>query len=79
MKEKSLSDVQVGDTVIRNLGGVTMPLHVTKITSAEIHCGDWTFSRRTGGEIDPDLGWDEANSGSCIRPALGRPAVEKLT
>ena len=31
----------------------------------------------TGGEIDPDLGWDEANTGSCIQPALGRSAVER--
>jgi len=49
-----------------------MPLQVTKVTPSEIHCGDWVFSRKTGGEIDPDLGWDEANTGSCIRPAFGR-------
>ena len=72
MKAKSLNDVQVGDAVIRDLGGVTMTLKVTAITPTEIHCGPWIFSRRTGGEIDPDLGWDERQTGSCIRPAFGR-------
>jgi hypothetical protein len=72
MKAKSLNDLQVGDTVIRDLGGVTMLLQVTNVTPSEIHCGHWIFSRRTGGEIDADLGWDEANTGSFIRPALGK-------
>lgn len=72
MKAKALNDVQVGDSVIRDLGGVAMPLQVTTITPTEIHCGHWIFSRRTGGEIDPDLGWNEAQTGSYIRPALGR-------
>ena len=73
MKAKSLNDVQIGDTVIRDMGGVTMELRVTNVTPTEIHCGDWIFSRKTGGEIDPDLQWDEANTGSFIRPAFGRP------
>jgi hypothetical protein len=77
VKAKALSDVQIGDSVVRDLGGATMPLRVTNVTSTEIHCGDWIFSRRTGGEIDPDLGWDEANTGSCIQPALGRSADER--
>jgi len=72
MKAKSLNDLQVGDAVIRDLGGVTMPLRVTSVTPTEIHCGYWIFSRRTGGEIDADLGWDETNTGSFIRPALGK-------
>lgn len=74
MKTKSLSDVQAGDTVIRDLCGVEMPLRVTNVTSTEIHCGAWIFSRGTGGEIDPDLGWDGVNTGSRIRPAFGRRA-----
>jgi len=72
MKAKSLNDLQVGDAVIRDLSGVDMPLRVTNITPTEIHCGPWIFSRRTGGEIDPDLGWDETHTGSFIRPAFGR-------
>ena len=74
MKVKSLDDVRVGDTVIRDLGGVAMPLQVTAITAREIHCGDWIFSRRTGGEIDPDLGWDATHTGSHICPLVGRRA-----
>lgn len=72
MKAKALNDLQVGDVVIRDLGGVTMELRVTNVTPMEIHCGPWIFSRRTGGEIDCDLGWDETNTGSFIRPALGK-------
>ncbi len=52
-----------------------MPLTVTNITTTEIQCGAWVFSRKTGGEIDSDLGWDENSTGSYIRPALGRPSV----
>ena len=77
MKEKSLSDVQVGDSVIRDMGGVEMPLRVTSISSSEIRCGDWVFSRKNGAEIDPDLGWNEAYTGSFIRPALGQSSAEK--
>ena len=72
MKAKSLNDVQIGDPVIRDMGGVTMPLKVTAITPTEIHCGHWIFSRRTGGEIDPDLGWDETSTGSYIRLGFGK-------
>jgi hypothetical protein len=77
VKEKSLSDVQVGDSVIRDMSGVEMSLRVTSITSSEIRCGDWLFSRKNGAEIDPDLGWSEAHTGSFIRPALGRSSAEK--
>jgi hypothetical protein len=59
VKEISLSDIQVGDAAIREMGGVTMPLRVTHITSTEIHCGEWLFIRRTRAGIDPDLGWSE--------------------
>lgn len=72
MKEKSLSDIQVGDAVVRILGGVEMRLLVTKITADEIQCGAWVFSRKNGAELDPDLGWNETHSGSFIQPALGR-------
>jgi hypothetical protein len=76
VKEKSLSDIQVGDTVIRNLAGAKMTLRVTNVTLTEIDCGAWLFSRRNGAEIDPDLGWDEAQTGSVIRPVSGRSAAE---
>ena len=51
----------------------------TKATSTEIQCGDWLFSRRTGAEIDPDLGWGESQTGSFILPALGRAEAKKST
>ena len=79
MTEKSLSEIQVGDSVIRELGGAKMALQVTNVTSTEIQCGDWLFSRRTGAEIDPDLGWGESHTGGFIRPALGRAEAEKST
>src|SRR5690606_17276614 len=62
----------MGDAVIRDLAGGTMLLRVTDVTPSEIHCGYWIFSRRTGAEIDAYLGWDETNTGSIIRPALGK-------
>lgn len=54
-----LKDLAIGDEVTRLLGGiVTMKLRVTEITEETIVCGDWTFHRETGAEIDEDLGWD---------------------
>jgi hypothetical protein len=50
--------MEVGDTVIRWLAGVApMPLKITERTDDLIVCGPWTFDRKTGAEIDPDLGW----------------------
>lgn len=65
-------NVKVGDQVNRRMGqdapldGVDMVLQVTVITDTEIHCGDWKFSRITGGEIDEELGWDAFHTGSRI-------------
>lgn len=60
-------DIKKGDTVTRMLGGeIPMNLIVSNITDTEIICGDWKFSRLTGGEIDYELGWDGINTGSYL-------------
>jgi hypothetical protein len=55
---KQLSDVTVGDKVLRWLAGieVPMPLIVTEVTDERIICGPWEFDRITGAEIDELLG-----------------------
>lgn len=59
--------VQKGDTVIRWMGGeMFLPLKVTDVDEKLIRCGDWTFSRENGAEIDPELGWDETRTGSRL-------------
>lgn len=60
--------IMVGDTVVRTMGGlVMMKLVVTGVTDALIICGDWAFSKKTGGEVDLELGWDGINrTGSFI-------------
>lgn len=51
--------ILVGDKVKRTIGGVVvMELTVTEITQNLIICGDYTFNRQTGGEVDTLLGWD---------------------
>lgn len=50
--------VKTGDVVIRMLAGThPVELKVTDITDDLIVCGDWTFERRTGAEVDEALGW----------------------
>ena len=66
-----LLTLKVGDTVDRYLSIIPKPmkLKVTEITDALIVCGDWTFSKETGGEVDEYLGWDGRSTGSYIRKA----------
>lgn len=60
--------VKVGDNVIRIIAGsIEMPLKVTDITETKILCGEWEFSRETGGEIDKYLEWDGINTGSVLK------------
>lgn len=52
------NNIKVGDFVIRMLAGtIPMSLKVTELTDQIITCGDWTFDRVTGAEIDEDLDW----------------------
>jgi hypothetical protein len=54
-----LSNVKVGDEVIRLLSGVIpMELFVTEVTDELIICGPWKFRKDTGGEVDEIMGWD---------------------
>lgn len=61
-----------GDTVTRILVGMPMELKVTEVTDELIICGPWKFSRRTGAEIDEDLGWNEQTTGSYLLEVTGK-------
>ena len=66
--KNNLENVKVGDTVDRYFSSIPKPmkLKVTDITDKLIVCGDWTFDKFTGGEVDEYLGWDEIITGSYI-------------
>ena len=49
-------------------GGPIMTLKVTKVDDTLIHCGDWTFDRDTGAEIDEYLGWTKYQTGTYLAP-----------
>jgi hypothetical protein len=62
------SNLKVGDKIIRNMGGVKMPMRIKQITDKVIICsaiqpnggefnGGWQFDIRTGAEEDEDLKW----------------------
>lgn len=60
-------EAQVGDKVTRMLcGSLPIELTVTEVTDKYIRCGDWTFDRRTGAEIDDVLEWEPGNTGSYL-------------
>ncbi len=55
---KLVANPVVGKTVTRWLAGeLPMDLTITEVTDDRIICGDWTFHRTTGAEIDEYLGW----------------------
>ena len=67
---KDFYAVQAGFRVHRLMAGsIPMTLTVTEVTERLIVCGGgWTFDRRTGIEIDEELGWglDYGISGSQL-------------
>lgn len=67
-REWNGTDVKVGDAVTRYLAGVIpVPMKVTAVSADRIMCGNWTFDRKTGVEIDEELGWGpETGSGSFL-------------
>lgn len=69
---RNLSDTKVGDFVLRWLAGIPTPmrLKVVSVTANLIICyGGWEFDRKTGAEIDEDLGWGpDVATGSFITP-----------
>jgi len=53
-----MAEIEVGQEVTRLLAGtIPMQLKVTQLTDDRIYCGDYTFDRATGAEIDEELGW----------------------
>ena len=79
-----LADIKIGDTVFRNFGGPLppMPLKVTGVTEDRILCkGGFEFDRKTGAEIDEELGWNVIAmcTGSFITTSQNTPAAEKTT
>lgn len=53
-------DYKVGDVATRWLAGtIRMDLKVTSVTDKLIICGEagWQFDKKTGAEVDEDLGW----------------------
>jgi molybdenum cofactor biosynthesis enzyme MoaA len=59
LSAKQEPTMKVGDTVVRSFGGdgPKMKLVITAITADAIICGAWLFDKKTGAEIDEDLGW----------------------
>lgn len=64
-----LKSLKVGDPVVRMLAGtVPMELTVKEITDNKIICGMWEFDKKTGVEIDEDMGWGpDTHSGSYLQ------------
>jgi hypothetical protein len=48
---------KVGLIAIRNMCGIKMKLRITEVTESKFFCGGWVFDRKTGAEIDEELGW----------------------
>lgn len=72
---KMFMSIKAGDTVRRVLAGVIeMETKVSYITDDLIVCGKdeesgWCFCRKTGVEVDKELGWGpNTHSGSCLIP-----------
>jgi hypothetical protein len=77
----AITDARVGYRYIRLLAGrIAIPVTVTAVDAAEglITVNEnWTFSERTGREVDTHLGWDGVRTGSCLVPS-GIPLREYL-
>jgi hypothetical protein len=63
----NLQDVKPGDFVTRMLCGTPMQLKVSEVTDDRIVCGPWKFCKKTGAEIDEDLGWGRSGTGSFLQ------------
>lgn len=59
MKLRKVQGPTVGMIVTRWLAGVVQQdMKITAVTDEIITCDEmWTFDRKTGAEIDEDLGW----------------------
>lgn len=60
MVKPGLAELKPGDKVVRRVGEGTVMMDglvVSAITEDKIICSFWEFCRRTGAEIDEELGW----------------------
>jgi hypothetical protein len=56
LAKEEYHSIKVGDVIERMLGfSIPMYLNVTNVSKTIIECGNWTFSRTTGLEIDEDI------------------------
>lgn len=70
------TNIKIGDKVVRYLGGkdgILIPLTVTQVTNTTIKCGVWEFDKSTGEEVDKDLHWTAAKTGSYIVQIVDEP------
>ena len=66
--KKRLSDMRLGDTVVRWFYEIAMKLVVTGVTEHRIICGPREFCRLSGAEIDEELGLGPGYTCSYIEP-----------
>ena len=79
-------NVKVGDIVTRNMCEILIKMQVAKVDDKLIYCqlykpegkwaelakdAIWTFDRQTGAEIDDELGWGNARTGSYLMKVEG--------
>lgn len=72
--------LRVGDVVVRMLAGtLPMKLQVSEITEQLIVCSAWQFDKRTGAEIDEELGWGPPPlmTGSYIDPSKTKHGAQE--
>jgi len=78
----SLRHLKVGDKVHYCVGDEppfkVCVLKITAIESKHILCGERTFSRKTGNEIDLQLGWDDDYAGARIVERPDKIAIFEL-
>jgi len=58
--------MKVGDAATRILCGLPMQLTVTAVDDLFIYCGPWKFDKDTGAEVDEELDWGVAGTGSYL-------------
>jgi hypothetical protein len=66
----SYDNITVGMQVKRILAGsIPMDLLVSEVTDTRIICGPYEFDKKTGAEIDEDLGWgpETGHTGSYLK------------
>ena len=76
----SYENIKVGMRVKRMLAGtIPMDLLVSEVTDTRIICGAYEFDRKTGAEIDEELGWgpEFGHTGSYLKGVADEPSSTK--